>query len=112
MKKLLELRQQKAALKTQMRSMLDKADGEKRSLNEEEGKKFDELRAQADALEVEITRLEAVADDQRNLPGTSVEGEPVDAPRDKCAPFREINGIAAAFQYSQKNYNPTASSFL
>ncbi|AVU49327.1 MULTISPECIES: phage major capsid protein [Enterobacter cloacae complex] len=77
MKKLLELRQQKTALKTQMRSMLDKADTEKRSLNEEEGKKFDELRAQADALEVEITRLEAVADDQRNLPGTSVEGEPV-----------------------------------
>lgn len=77
MKKLLELRQQKAALKTQMRSMLDKADTEKRSLNEEEGKKFDELRAQADALEIEITRLEAVADDQRNLPGTSVEGEPV-----------------------------------
>lgn len=77
MKKLLELRQQKAALKTQMRSMLDKADTEKRSLNEEEGKKFDELRAEADALEVEITRLEAVADDQRNLPGTSVQGEPV-----------------------------------
>ena len=58
MKKLLELRQQKAALKTQMRSMLDKADTEKRSLNEEEGKQFDELRAQADALEVEIPRLE------------------------------------------------------
>ncbi len=36
------------------------------------------LRAQADALEVEITRLEAVADDQRNLPGTtSVEGKGV-----------------------------------
>jgi HK97 family phage major capsid protein len=77
MKKLLELRQQKAALKTQMRSMLDKADTEKRSLNDEEGKQFDELRAQADALEVEITRLEAVADDQRNLPGTSVEGKGV-----------------------------------
>ncbi|STW48164.1 phage major capsid protein, HK97 family [Klebsiella pneumoniae] len=57
MKKLLELRQQKAALKTQMRSMLEKADSEKRSLNEEEGKKFDELRAQADALEVEISVL-------------------------------------------------------
>ncbi|HCT2070527.1 TPA: phage major capsid protein, partial [Klebsiella michiganensis] len=61
----------------QMRSMLDKADTEKRSLNDEEGKQFDELRAQADALEVEITRLEAVADDQRNLPGTSVEGKGV-----------------------------------
>lgn len=35
-----------------------------------------------------------------------------DAPRDKCAHFREINGIAAAFQHLQKNYNPTASSFL
>ena len=77
MKKLLELRKQKAALKTQMRSMLDKADSEKRSLNDEEGKQFDELRAQADALEVEITRLEAVADDQRNLPGTPVEGKGV-----------------------------------
>ncbi|WP_313069110.1 phage major capsid protein [Atlantibacter hermannii] len=77
MKKLLELRQQKAALKTQMRSMLDKADSEKRSLNDEEGKQFDELRAQADALETEITRQEAVAEDQRNLPGTSVEGKSV-----------------------------------
>ena len=39
-------------------------------------------------------------------------GDIVDAPRDKCAHFREINGTAAAFQYLQKNYNPTASSFL
>lgn len=77
MKKLLELRQQKAALKAQMRSMLDKADSEKRSLNDEEGKQFDELRAQADALETQITRLEVVAEDQRNLPGTSVEGKSV-----------------------------------
>ncbi|ECC1482186.1 glucosamine-6-phosphate deaminase [Salmonella enterica subsp. salamae] len=38
--------------------------------------------------------------------------ENADAPRDKCAHFREINGTAAAFQYLQKNYNPTASSFL
>ncbi|EAP1060863.1 glucosamine-6-phosphate deaminase [Salmonella enterica] len=37
---------------------------------------------------------------------------PADAPRDKCAHFREINGIAAAFQYLQKNYNPTAPSFF
>lgn len=42
----------------------------------------------------------------------AVYGSSVDAPRDKCAHFREINGIAAAFQYLQKNYNPTASSFL
>lgn len=36
----------------------------------------------------------------------------VDAPRDKCVHFREINGIAAAFQYLQKNYNPTAAFSL
>lgn len=35
-----------------------------------------------------------------------------DAPRDKCVHFREINGIAAAFQYLQKNYNPTAAFSL
>ncbi|EAM4783309.1 glucosamine-6-phosphate deaminase [Salmonella enterica] len=33
-------------------------------------------------------------------------------PRDNYAHFREINGIAAAFQHLQKNYNPTASPFL
>jgi HK97 family phage major capsid protein len=69
MKKLLELRQQKAALKTQMRTMLEKADSEKRSLNDEEGKQFDELRAKADGLDTEIARLEAVADDERSQPG-------------------------------------------
>ncbi len=46
-----------------------------------------------------------------NHMGVYFKEEP-DAPRDKCAHFREINGIAAAFQYLQKNYNPTASSFL
>jgi hypothetical protein len=30
---------------------------------------------------------------------------------DKCAYFRDINGIAAAFQYLQKNYSPAAMLF-
>lgn len=30
---------------------------------------------------------------------------PLDAPRDKRTYFREINYIAAAFQYQKKNYN-------
>lgn len=57
MKKLLELRQQKAALKTQMRSMLEKADSEKRSLNDEEGKQFDELRARLMRLKLKLPAL-------------------------------------------------------
>lgn len=74
MKKLLELRQQKTTFKNQMRSLLDKAETEKRSLNDEEGKQFDELRAQAESLDVEIARLEAVADDERSQPGKKPEG--------------------------------------
>ncbi|GKM82417.1 TPA: phage major capsid protein [Klebsiella pneumoniae] len=77
MKKLFELRQQKTALKNDMRALLTVADGEKRSLTDEEGKKFEELRAQADALEVEISRLEAVQEEERNLPGTSMTGKNV-----------------------------------
>lgn len=68
MKKLIELRQQKNALKNQMRSLLEKADSENRSLNAEEGKQFDELRAKADALDTEISRLESVADEERSKP--------------------------------------------
>lgn len=73
MKKLIELRQQKTALKNQMRSLLEKADSENRSLNDDEGKQFDELRAKADSLDTEISRLESVADEERSKPGTGIQ---------------------------------------
>lgn len=77
MKKLFELRQQKTTLKDQMRSLLTTADGEKRSLNDDEGKQFDELRGKVADLDIEISRLEAVQDEDRNLPGTQVDGKGV-----------------------------------
>ncbi|EAU4681663.1 phage major capsid protein [Salmonella enterica] len=77
MKKLLELRQQKAALAGQMRTMLDKADNEKRSLNDDEGRQFDELRTQAAALDVDISRYEALADEERSKPGKQTQGQTV-----------------------------------
>lgn len=77
MKKLFELRQQKTALKDQMRSLLTTADGEKRSLNDEEGKQFDELRAKVADLDVEIARIEAVQDEDRSQPGIPAEGKGV-----------------------------------
>ena len=77
MKKLFELRQQKTALKDQMRSLLTTADGEKRSLNDDEGKQFDELRAKVADLDVEIARLEAVQDEDRSQPGIPAEGKGV-----------------------------------
>ncbi|MDX8000119.1 phage major capsid protein, partial [Xenorhabdus sp. Reich] len=66
MKKLLELRQQKSDLIHQMGSLLTKAENEKRSLNTDEGKQFDELRSQSDTLNTEIARYESLADEERS----------------------------------------------
>ncbi|EOS92860.1 phage major capsid protein [Erwinia tracheiphila] len=77
MKKLPELRQEKTALKTQMRSIMDKATEEKRNLNADEGKQFDELRARAKSLDTDISRLEALADEERNQSGKPVDGKKV-----------------------------------
>ncbi|MDR7342260.1 HK97 family phage major capsid protein [Pantoea alhagi] len=75
MKKLLELRQEKSALKSAMRSLLEKADAEKRSLTAEESKQFDEHRARAESLDKDIFRLEAVAEEERRQPGQPAEGK-------------------------------------
>lgn len=69
MKKLLELRQQKAALTEQMRSLLNKAETESRSLTADEAKNFDELRNQSESLNAEIARYEALADEERSQAG-------------------------------------------
>ncbi|MFN3071937.1 phage major capsid protein [Serratia sp. J2] len=80
MKKLIELRQKKAELATQMRSLLTKAEEEKRSLTTEEATQFDELRTQTDALLVDIGRYETLADEERAQGGKAKpakEGETV-----------------------------------
>lgn len=69
MKKLLELRQQKTALTEQMRSLLNKAETESRSLTTDEAKNFDELRNQSESLNAEIARYEALADEERSQAG-------------------------------------------
>ncbi|KFK97203.1 phage major capsid protein [Serratia sp. Ag2] len=71
MKKLIELRQKKAELATQMRSLLTKAEEEKRSLNPDEAKQFDELRTQADTLQADIARYESLADEERAQGGNA-----------------------------------------
>lgn len=69
MPRIIELRQQKTAIKNQMRDMLENAEKENRSLNDAEGAKFDELRAKAESLDKDISRLEAIADEERSKPG-------------------------------------------
>lgn len=68
-KKLLELRQQKAAKVAEMRAMLEKAEQENRSLNESESVDFDKMKDLIQQLSDEIARYESVADEERNLCG-------------------------------------------
>ena len=75
MKRLLELRQQKATLTEQMRSLLTKAENEKRSLTDGEAKSFDELRHQSESLNTEIARYEAMAEEERSQAGKQVLGD-------------------------------------
>ncbi len=75
LKRLLELRQQKADLTAQMRSMLTLAETEKRTLTEDEAKNFDALRHQSETLNTEIARYEALADEERTLAAKPVQKE-------------------------------------
>ncbi|HGJ5878003.1 MAG TPA: phage major capsid protein [Arsenophonus nasoniae] len=75
MKRLLELRQQKADLTAQMRAMLTLAETEKRTLTEDEAKNFDALRHQSETLNTEIARYESLADEERTLAAKPVQKE-------------------------------------
>ncbi|TID12315.1 capsid protein [Avibacterium paragallinarum] len=72
-KKLLELRQQKAQHAAEMRALLEKAEKENRSLNEEESGQFDKLKELVKQMSDEIARYEAVADEERSQKGEPVE---------------------------------------
>ncbi|MCW9709830.1 phage major capsid protein [Avibacterium sp. 21-586] len=72
-KKLLELRQQKAQHTAEMRALLEKAEKENRSLNEEESGQFDKLKDLVKQMSDEIARYETVADEERSQKGEPVE---------------------------------------
>ena len=66
-KKLIELRQQKAEKVAEMRSMLEKAEKENRSLNETESVDFEKLKDLVKQMTDEISKYETVADEERSL---------------------------------------------
>ena len=67
MKKLIELRQLKATKVAEMRSMLDKAEQENRSVTPEEKTQFDTIKAKVEELNTEITNYETLANEERSL---------------------------------------------
>ncbi len=73
MPRIIELRQQKTAIKNQMRDMLENAEKRKTAvLTMLRAQKFDELRAKAESLDKDISRLEAIADEERSKPVKAV----------------------------------------
>lgn len=72
-KKLLELRQQKAAKVAEMRALLDNAEKEGKELTEEEKGKFDTLKELVQKMSEEIERYETVADEERSQVGKPAE---------------------------------------
>lgn len=75
MKKLIELRQLKASKVSEMRSILDKAEQEKRSMTPEEKTQFDTIKAKVEELNTEISNYETLANEERSLADKS---KPVD----------------------------------
>lgn len=75
MKKLIELRQLKATKVAEMRSMLDKAEQENRSMTPEEKTQFDTIKADIEQLNTDITSYETLANEERSL---ADKGKPVD----------------------------------
>jgi HK97 family phage major capsid protein len=75
MKKLIELRQLKATKVNEMRSMLDKAEQENRSMTPEEKTQFDTIKGDVEQLNADIANYEALANEERSL---ADKGKPVD----------------------------------
>lgn len=69
MKKLLELRTQKADVCNQLKTLIQNADKEKRSLSKEESTKFDTLKAEAEDLNNQIERSEFLVKEERSIIG-------------------------------------------
>jgi len=67
MKRLLELRNQKSELHTQMKEMVETAETQKRSLTKDESTKFEALQTEIQDINGQITRAEVIADQERSI---------------------------------------------
>jgi hypothetical protein len=67
-----ELQERRAALVAEMRSLADKAEKETRDLSDDEGKRFDALKAEIAGLDVKIQRAQALAEAERAMPAASI----------------------------------------
>jgi HK97 family phage major capsid protein len=80
MKKLLQIRAEKAALHQEMKTLVENAQTANRSLSTDESTKFDSLKAQMQDFTAQIERAEILADNERSLIGGEATKSKADAP--------------------------------
>ena len=80
MKKLLELRKQKADSVGKSLVILDDSETEKRNLTQDESEILAKLRAQINSVNQHIEHSVVVADEERSLIGVSTDNVKMDAP--------------------------------
>jgi len=80
MKKLLELRNKKAELHQQMKSMVETAETEKRNLTSDEQTKFKSLQENIQDVNSQIERAEVLADNERSIETGTIKTDTKDKP--------------------------------
>jgi len=90
-----EIREQRASAVADMRGLLQTADGEKRSLSEDESKKFDKLKAKVSDLETQEQRASFMAEQERAMSGQPVAGSGDGNFDAECRKFSITKAIAS-----------------
>lgn len=89
------VRESRSAAVADMRALLQKADAEKRSLSEDESKKFEELKGKVSGLEEQEARAQFLADQERRMSGQAVSGSGDKNFDAECRKFSITRAIAS-----------------
>ena len=89
-----EIRESRASAVAAMRGLLEKADGEKRSLDSDESTKFEELKGKVSDLETQEQRAAFMAEQERSMTGQPVAGSGDSNFDTECRKFSITRAIA------------------
>lgn len=98
MRTVAQVREAKAVKVAEARTIVAKAETEKRSLTAEESTSFDKIKAEIEALEVEETRAQFLADQERRAVGVTVSGHDGDTLANLQSQVRVLDVLRAGME--------------
>lgn len=98
MRTVAQVREAKAVKVAEARTIVAKAETEKRSLTAEESTSFDKIKAEIEALEVEETRAQFLADQERRAVGVTVAGSGGDTLANLQSQVRVLDVLRAGME--------------